>query len=201
MRSQIIQQSKKYVQELLEEKLSDDFLFHDLAHTISVREFSVLIGQQKNLSDEDLEILEIAAWFHDTGYTECYDGHEYASCRIAQYFLNQRNYPQEKIDFVTACIDATRTNHDPETLLQEIIKDADLNNLGMESCYDLSIKLRHEWDVLRGDQYSDLVWLENNIAFLKQHRFYTDEANEMWKEGKAENLKKMEALAKVARAK
>lgn len=201
MQSQIVQQSKHYVQQLLTEKLSADFLFHDLVHTESVQEYSRLIGQQQNLSPDDLEILDLAAWFHDTGYTEVYLGHEKVSCRIAKDFLKKHNYPAEKIDSVTACIDATHPEYVPKNHLQEIIKDADLSNLGMESFYDLNTKLRHEWAILCDNKYSDIEWLENNLAFLDNHKFFTSEAKSMWKSGKKKNVKMMKKLVKMAKEK
>ena len=201
MQNQIVQKSESYIKELFKKKLSGDFRFHDLAHTESVKQYSRIIGQQQNLSADELEILELAAWFHDAGYTELYTGHEEASNRIAEAFLKKHNYPAEKIKSVVHCIDATRASYVPQTKLQKILKDADLSNLGMETFYDLSIKLRHEWDVICKTQYTDLEWMENNFSFLNNHEFFTEEAQRMWGKGKKRNLKKMKALIKMAKEK
>ncbi len=201
MQNQIIQKSALFIKQLFKEKLSADFLFHNLAHTESVVHFSTLIGTQQNLSVDDLEVLNLAAWFHDTGYTELYQGHEDGSCRIARSFLEKQDYPEHKIKKVIECIDATRTSYLPKTKLQKIIKDADLSNLGMEACVDLSYKLRHEWEVICGNSFSDTEWLQNNLIFFNEHKFFTPEAKEMWKDGKKKNLKRMKALIKLAKEK
>ncbi len=201
MQAHIVSKSENFIKQLFKEKLSADFLFHDLAHTQSVQKFSAQIGRAQNLSEEDLEILDIAAWFHDAGYTEIYSGHENASNTIARSFLEENNYPTEKINLVIECIDATRTGYIPKTTLQKIIKDADLNNLGMESFYDLSSKLRHEWEVICESKYTDLEWLENNLNFLNNHKFSTPEAKGLWKEGKKRNVKKMKTLIKMSKEK
>ncbi|MFT5165365.1 MAG: putative metal-dependent HD superfamily phosphohydrolase [Saprospiraceae bacterium] len=200
MENKIVQKSEDFVRQLFKEKLSKDFLFHDLSHTRSVEYFSRLLGQQNdNCSPDDLEILAIAAWFHDTGYTQLYTGHEAASSRIAKDFLAKQNYPKEKIKAVEECIEATRTNYVPKNKLQEIIKDADLSNLGTDTFYDLSIKLRHEWDVLCNTQYTDIEWLENNLRFLNNHQYFTKAAKILWKEGKKKNLKKMKDYIKAVK--
>lgn len=195
----IIQKSEFFIQQLFKEKLSEDFLFHDLAHTKSVRENSLKIGILNDLSKDDLEILDIASWFHDAGYTELYSGHENASCEIVKNFLAKENYPPEKTQKVLDCIDATRTGYEPKTLLQKIIKDADLGNLGMVTFSDLNAKLRYEWDKICGNQYSDLEWHENNVLFLNDHQFYTKEAQKMWDEGKQKNIEMMKELVELAR--
>ncbi len=201
MQRQIVQKSENFIQQLFKEKLSDDYWFHDLAHTESVREFAVQIGEEQELPEDELEILAIAAWFHDAGYTMLYTGHETASNQIAKSFLEKENYPEEKIELILECIDATRTINEPNTHLQKILKDADLSNLGMSTCYPLSIKLRHEWDVICGNQYTDIEWLENNLEFLGKHQFYTKEAQRMWNEGKKRNVKLMRDLLKIAKEK
>lgn len=201
MENQIVQKTENYVRQLFKEKLSDDFRFHTLEHTETVLHFSKYLGEKSNSTAEELEILVIAAWFHDAGYTEIYTGHEAASNRIAKAFLSRQNYPQDKIKAVEACIDATRTSYTPQNKLQKILKDADLNNLGMDTFYELSIKLRHEWDILCNTQYTDLEWLENNLSFLNDHQFYTAAAKEMWNEGKEKNLEKMNELIKQLKKK
>ena len=35
-----------------------------------------LMSSEMQLTDEEKEILELAAWFHDTGFTRVYMGHE-----------------------------------------------------------------------------------------------------------------------------
>lgn len=199
MRNDIVQKSEAFIRQLFDEKLTDDFRFHDLAHTESVVKYTAEIGNKKEVSEEGLEILLVAAWFHDSGYTERYAGHEFASCRIAKNFLEEHQYPESKINNVINCIEATQPDYVPQNELQEILKDADLNNLGLDSFYDLSIKLRHEWDVLCDTRYSDLEWLENNFNFLSNHKYYTKQARKMFKDGKKENLKKMKTLIKMAK--
>jgi predicted metal-dependent HD superfamily phosphohydrolase len=60
-----------------------------------------------DLSDKKVELLHIAAWFHDTGYDKGSEGHENRSCQYMEAFLKEHNVPEEDIQTVAACIRAT----------------------------------------------------------------------------------------------
>ncbi len=197
MNLSMVQKSQKYVEQLFSEKLSDQFSYHDLGHTLSVKEHCQLLGEKNDLKAEDLEILLIAALFHDTGFTEIYEGHEAASQKIARHFLEKQDYPQASITRVLDCIEATKMEAQPQDLLQKIIKDADLNSLGSDTFSTNSNNLRREWEILCQTNYTDLGWIQNNIDFLQQHQYYTSQAQDFFGPTKKSNLKKMKkALAK-----
>jgi hypothetical protein len=52
------------------------------------------------------------------------ENHEDVSIEIATKFLKENNYPDEKIQKIVGCIDATRYPQNPKNLLEEIICDA-----------------------------------------------------------------------------
>jgi len=72
-----------------------DYAFHDLQHTISVVEAVQKIGAETNLEEEAMEILQIAAWFHDMGYDQGKEGHEERGCEYVANFLTPLNYSIE----------------------------------------------------------------------------------------------------------
>ena len=189
MENHIVKKTEQYVRALLKESLTEDHRYHDLPHTLSVRDAALRLGKAYRLPDNELELLEIAALFHDTGFTKQYELHEDYSKEIAEEFLAKNKYPKEKIDKVLQLIDATRVGVVPETLEQKILKDADFNTL--EHTYQSkSIALRHEWEVFRGIQMSEDEWLANNIEFWGSHKFYTGEAQALFGEEKRYVLKK-----------
>ena len=70
--------------------LMTDLAFHNIEHTIEVVEEVKKIGLAEGLSEEELFLTEISAWFHDTGYNQnesCEGNHEDKSIEIAQLFL------------------------------------------------------------------------------------------------------------------
>ncbi len=190
MKSQIVKHAKAHVTELLEQGLTPDHIYHDLPHTISVRNASRELGHKYQLSEEELELLELAALFHDTGFTKVYNGHEDASKEIAAGFLAQENYPPEKIEQVKALIEVTKVTVEPKTLLEKIMKDSDFNTNG-STYLEKSDALRHEWEVFCNTKMTDEEWLHNNHDFWKGHQFYTGEAVSMYGEEKRKTLKKL----------
>ncbi len=192
MKNQITSRAATNVEQLFRDKLSDEYRFHDLEHTASVRKYARQLGEMQELSDIELEILDLAAIFHDTGYTEIYTGHEEVSMTIAKDFLSKENYDQKKIQQILDCILATKTGITPQTNLQKILKDADLSNLGLKTFFEHSDNLRYEWEVICDSKYTDLEWLKNNYEFLSAHQFYTIEAKSLWDKRKKKNLRKME---------
>lgn len=190
MKSQIVERANIYVTELLEKGLTPDHIYHTLGHTLSVRDASLELAKNYRLDKEDLELLEIAALFHDTGYTKGYPGHEEVSKGIATVFLKNENFPEEKIEKVMDLIEVTKLGAEPKTLLEKIMKDSDFNTSG-GSYLEKSDALRHEWKVFCGNKMNDLEWLKNNLDFWEGHQFYTGEAQALYGEEKRQTLKKL----------
>lgn len=195
--SSIIQKSREYATHIIVEKLSKDFVYHDLHHTLSVLSNSLLLAKAYELSEEELEILTIAALFHDLGYLKVYQGHELASEQIATDFLTKEAYPAHKIKAVVSCIHATIVEESPKSISEEIIKDADLATLGSEKFDDYSKKLRYEWFHFCDELYTDTEWYEINYNFLNSHQYFTDEAKRIYGAGKVTNIAKMKKLLEL----
>lgn len=189
MESQIVKSAEAYVTELLKNGLGEDYRYHDLAHTLTTRDASLQIGQRYRLTDDELEVLQLAALFHDTGFTKIYDGHEEESKRIATDFLRLQKYPEDKISLVSDCIETTKVSVRPQSMLQKILKDADFNTSG-GNYQEKSDALRHEWKVFASKEYEDVEWLQSNIRFWDNHQFYTGEGLAMFGEEKRKTLKK-----------
>ncbi|MFQ5448473.1 MAG: Pycsar system effector family protein [Saprospiraceae bacterium] len=176
--------------QLLKQGLTADHRYHDLPHTLSVREASMEIGRRYRVSQAELEVLELAALFHDTGFTRQYENHEDFSKEIAMEFLEKEGAGNGKIKTVMELIDVTRLGAEPVTLLQRILKDADFNTLA-GSYMTKSKALRHEWEVFCHIKMSDAEWVENNIRFWEGHKFYTGEGLALFGEQKRKALKRL----------
>src|SRR5437879_3195121 len=119
----IITKASDFVFDLFKARLPEHLVYHTYGHTQMVAETARKIGKGMRLGEEGIEVVMLAGWFHDTGYTELYRGHEEISIRIARYFLERNNYPEEKIELIAGCIAATRIPQQPQNLLEEIVAD------------------------------------------------------------------------------
>ncbi|MEK7671213.1 MAG: HD domain-containing protein, partial [Bacteroidota bacterium] len=126
----ILNQAQAYVSSLLNGKLPGWAVYHNLRHTEEIVEAVQEIGEGSRLNKSEMEIVLLAAWFHDVGYTEVADGHEEKGVEIATRFLQAKGYPQNKIEQVGGCIRATKVPQSPKTFFEEIVCDADVIHLG-----------------------------------------------------------------------
>jgi len=197
----IVDEAEEYVKKLLTQRLTDDHQYHNLSHTLAVRTASRKLGEMANLSPAQLEILELAALFHDTGHVETYNGHEDVSHRLAREFLEKHDYTEDRMQEVLDCVDVTFMANRPTNELQKIIRDADLINLGSDGYLVHLQGLRHEWEVFLGQRFSDADWYKMNYKFLKGQTFFTDYAQEMYGPKLSNNINNLKKLAKTAKKK
>ena len=97
-------------------------------HVSAVVKSSLKLGKQLMLTQQQLEIVELAAWLHDIekikGNKEL---HHVKGANTAEIILKEHNYPQDKIDQVKHCIitHSSDTNYQPESIEAKIVSDAD----------------------------------------------------------------------------
>jgi len=190
---------KEYISKLFKENLPINTVYHNEVHTSYVVSAANEIGLSMNLSQEELETLLLAVWFHDTGYLEGAEAHEERSTVIADNFLTKRNFSKERIEKVNALIKATKMPQAPANKLEEIICDADLAHLGRLGFMEESKLLRLEREELMGNIMTDLDWLKETEKFLSQHQYFTNYAFENWNEQKKLNwLNVKNAIKKIS---
>ncbi len=195
----IVGSAEEYVMDLLKKGLSKDHIFHNLQHALAVRSAALDIGHKLAFTEEEMEVLELAALFHDTGFVEAYEGHENVSKKLALEFLEGKKYDPEKTIQVLDCITATLPSKQPENKLEEVIQDADLMGLGTENYPVTLAALRHEWQVFLNKSFTDVEWFEMNDQFLGAHEYHTQVAKDLYDEKKSQNQKFLKKTAKKER--
>lgn len=186
----LVEKADKFVLNLFKDKLPNTFLYHNYTHTQRVVKSTKELIENSEINVKQEEILLLAAWFHDTGYTVTYQGHEEESAEIAQRFLKENNADEELIKEVSRCILATKfTYSEPTDILEKIIKDADTSHFGKKYFDETSEFLRQELKLQNIKDYSPEEWINGNIKVLtEKHNYYTPYALKNWKKRKDENL-------------
>jgi predicted metal-dependent HD superfamily phosphohydrolase len=193
MNNIFINKVKKHVIALLDKNTPVNHVYHNSKHTMEVAEAVEIIGTGMNVADKDLEILLLAAYFHDLGYLNKSEGHEKESAEYANEYLSKENYPADRIKKIQECILATKVPQRPHDLLEEIICDADLSHLGTEMFDNRNDMFRNEFEFYSGQPLSQKEWLKKSIDFLKHHKFFTDFAIKNFEKRKGINLLKLQA--------
>jgi uncharacterized protein len=184
----------RYALDRLRRELSPDLFYHGLAHTQdevvpAVERLAALAG----VRGEDLLLVLTAAHYHDLGYVERYVNNEPIGARIAAEVLPGFGYPPAAVRVVGSLILATRLPQSPRTLLEQILADADLDTLGREVFLARSDDLRRELET-QGIYFSSRTWYEQQLAFLRSHRYFTDAARGLRDAGQRKNEAAVEVL-------
>jgi predicted metal-dependent HD superfamily phosphohydrolase len=189
-KSEIVSKAADYIFLLFKDKLSPKYLYHNYRHAIDTTEVALDIADDEDLDKDQVEILMLAAWFHDTGYTVQYEGHEEKSAEIAKEFLLRYNYPEDKIKQVEELIRSTSIKQAPANLMQEILHDADYSSVGKKSFFSKAELLRVEWEVFLDKKYDDYEWDQSQLDFLMNKSFFTHYAQKRFGPQREKNIQK-----------
>ena len=99
----------------------DPFNFH-------IKEVVKISKKLAKKLDADAEIVELAAWMHDSGsVVHGRDDHHITSSKLARAKLLKLNYPKQRIDHICNCILTHRGSQklSPKTLEAQILVEAD----------------------------------------------------------------------------
>ncbi|MCR5863248.1 DUF5706 domain-containing protein [Flavobacterium sp. J372] len=184
-----VQKAENYIFALLKDKLSPDYIYHNFNHTLRVVNNVRLIATEEGTDDADTELLILAAWFHDAGYIAGPENHEERSAAMAESFLKDAGFDAERTKIVSDLIKVTKLEAEPETHLEQIIRDADCAHFADKNFEALSELLREEWRLTQGKQVTDLEWaLGNRKMLMQEHRFYTNYGKTTLQEQKEQNI-------------
>ena len=188
--------AERHIMKILENQLSPKLLYHSINHTIDVTKAVERIAIMEGITDEDLFLLKSAATYHDAGFIEKYEQNEEVGMRLAREILPKYGYTQDQIDIIDGLIKSTEIPQSPETLLQEVMCDADLDYLGRDDFHEIADLLRRE---LRehGKLQSDKEWDEIQVAFLEQHTYFTDSAIKLRRDKKLRHIEEIKHRLKT----
>ncbi|GGG20062.1 hypothetical protein GCM10011344_20880 [Dokdonia pacifica] len=194
MNTHIILSVKKHCKKLIKESRCNELAFHNWKHTKNVVLEASRIGAKEGLKSADIEMLVIAAYFHDTGNAKANKDHEMISCYYAKTFLDKNKYHENRINTIINLIKATQMPQTPTTLLQKILCDADLSHLGKKEYIKANLDLRNEWSTHCNMSFTDEQWLDLNIAFLENHKWHSQAALMFFEKQKVENIRNMKSV-------
>lgn len=199
--------ARKYVLNLLEKNLSPNLFYHGVHHTRDdVLPAFERLAELEGISGEDLVLGKTAALYHDIGYVEQYVKNEPVGVNIAKETLPKWGYAPEQVARIGRIIMATQLQNvngkliqvpDKSDPLQLIMCDADLDSLGREDFFITGENLRREL-AGQGIENGLRKWYEAQLAFQRNHSYFTDAAKKLRNEGKARNILEIERLLGVA---
>lgn len=184
----VVKGASEFVFNLFKEKLPANYVYHNYKHTYETVKACKELAAEYNLTSRDFEILLLAAWFHDTGYVEAYEGHEERSISIMKGYL-EGQYKLEDIAEIESLILSTKAGNKPDGTLQEILHDADYISVGKKKFNERAELIRIEWERALNKIYSNSEWAELQLDFLLNTSFKTEEALSKYDDQREVNIR------------
>jgi uncharacterized protein len=185
--------AKKLILAKLKADLPHSLYYHGLHHILDVLEAAERLGKLEKITDHEMELLRLAALFHDSGYTISNNDHEVKGSDIAREALPQFGYSAGEIESICGMIMATKYPQEPKNHLEEILCDADLDYLGRDDFFEIGSTLYkelHEKGSLSGEE----EWNKLQESFLASHSYFTRSANELRKAKKQAHLSRIRSV-------
>lgn len=177
----------------LETGLPKNLYYHGVHHTLDVLSAAERIGQSESIEEHQLELLKIAALYHDLGFLRSAEDHENIGAAFAREELPEYGYSPEDLSIICGMILATRYPQHPQTHLEQILCDADLDYLGRDDFNTIANTLFQEL-VETGRLSSTLEWNRLQVSFLNGHSYFTKTAKESRDDIKKAHLQQVTQL-------
>ena len=191
----LVKECIEIAKDKIEKTSNPAMYFHNWDHTLNVFQATTEISSNtEGITERELELMQIAALFHDVTTCEDHKGHEKTSATFASGVLKEKQLPQEEIDFITRLILSTNLKHEPADIYESIIKDADLSHLRKDSYITRPfINLFKEINTLK--KLTPQEWINECISFFEENNFFTPYALENFNKGKEKNKARLIELS------
>lgn len=185
---------KEFILQKLSRELKPSLYYHNAQHTIDVCRSVETLAIMEKVSADEMLLLITAALFHDTGFIWSYENNEPLACEFATKTLPEFSYTPLQVSTVCQLILSTAMPQKPETLLEEILCDADLDYIGREDFFITALRLHREWSENSARKIPFRDWYEKQRDFVETHEFFTRSARLLRNEKKRKNLSQVREL-------
>jgi uncharacterized protein len=179
--------------DLLEKNLPNTLYYHGVHHTLDVLAVAKDLCNTEGISNEETILVKTAALLHDSGFVVSIKDHENHSCKVTSQILPKHGYSEKQILQICSMIFATKIPQTPQTLLEQILCDADLDYLGRNDFSTIAKTLYKEMKTL-GYLHSLTEWNRIQINFLKSHQFFTNSSLQNRQGMQEKHLEKLEKM-------
>ena len=191
----ITRETEEFIKTLFEQKSREGLTYHDIIHTEYVVSQAMHIGQNSGLTGAEVNIVIVAAWFHDSGFVIRSNGHEDESQKIARKFLTSEGVAEDDIEKVLHCIKATKIPQNPgDDMLAKVVCDADMAYLSEAFYIKRTNLLRKEWNNESETKLTKKAYFKETIEMFDNHSYHTIYGDATFSLGKTENYQLLHSL-------
>jgi len=181
---------------LLSSQLPANLLYHAYGHTEDVISEVISLALSDKLEPRQIELLAIAAAWHDVGFIWSHTNNEPLAAEAAKrYLVSIGGYTNSEIELIAQMISDTALVVDgssfkqiPSHPLSRYLLDADLANFGRADFFEKSELQRQELND------NPEPFRRKTLALVKNHRWLTPAALTRWQGTKEANVRELEKL-------
>jgi uncharacterized protein len=178
---------------ILQRDLAPELCYHNYTHSLEVFEEAIMLALHDNLADRDIELLAIAAAYHDAGFLYQKEDNEQIAAKMATNALYRTGgYTEHEISLVQEMIEDTKVmlvDHQFTRLvsndLSKYLLDADLGNLGNPNFF-VKNKL-----ILKETGMDEKIFQRLSLSLLRNHRWLTPAGMALKEEQRLKNLERL----------
>lgn len=164
--------AEEHIKSLLLEKMPN-LEYHNVEHILDVVDAAMLIGESEKLNDDEIKVVRLAALLHDVGFIQSSDNHEERGAEMTMDILPAYGFAMDQITVIQNMIKATRIPQSPQTKLEQVLCDADLDYLGRSDFYKIGSRLFKEL-LAQGVIKTERDWNLVQKKFLESHCYHTN---------------------------
>lgn len=180
-------QTQEYVTRLFQQYQTPFHIYHNLHHTQSVVLAANEIALNYSLTETELFIIAVAAWFHDVGHLFGPAAeHEEKSVNFMRIYMQKQGIGSGLLNSIEQCILATQLPQYPKSLLAKIVCDADCYHLGTNEFRITNEQVKNEFELR--NHLITLNWDESALHLLEQHKYFTPYCQTLLEAGKQKNI-------------
>lgn len=181
---------KQFVISKFKNEAPTDLYYHGIHHTLGVLQVCNGYIKREGISEENAYLLRTAALLHDIAIFLSHTDHEKKSIEYANNLLTEWGYTKPQIAQIEGMIMATKIPQKPQSLLEQILCDADLDYLGTPDFYSIGDTLYQEF-IAYHMVSSKEEWDKIQIQFLENHTYHTDYAKKHRRPQKLKHLNEL----------
>jgi uncharacterized protein len=187
--------------ESLGQNLPPQYCYHSVEHSIEVLRDSVSYAFLDGVSEKEIQLIAIAAAYHDSGFLLSAHNHEEESVRLVMEALSleQEWSPTDQATICQIILDTKVVQptekywKPPKHPLSRYVLDADVSNLGQSNFLDKTELICREIGAEREN------FLRQALSFIERHRWYTLPAKQLLQSVKEQNIQALRNLLGVNR--
>ena len=171
--TKVVERAAEHVLDLLSEKLPSKFIFHNQRYTVQTVHAVEQIARAEEIPLHDQLLLQMAAWFHHTGYIITTSDHRKESVKFARNFLEGFEVEPQAIDVVCTTILHSGSPWDVTSSFDMILFDADWYYLSASNFREMLQRRKEEMIALQG-KLSPLEWSDFIDECFIKHKYLTN---------------------------